>query len=248
MGKRRENRIAVSLPVVVTGVDQQGNPFSQTARTVDVSHTGARMTGIRCLRGSGEMVTVECNGRAARFLVTWIGQPGSSEDGEFGIKALQPEKRIFRIEAGAPRPDLYQAPVMTCADPAPPAAAARAEVWDRSERRGYPRYRCSGTAQITQPGVAFPIWARISDLSLGGCYLELIFTMPRLSPVELILTVDDRRFAATGAVVTSHPGIGVGIRFNSMGGDSRGVLHELLRKLSAPRQPGRNLKSEHVHE
>jgi hypothetical protein len=63
--------------------------------------------------------------------------------------------------------------------------------------------------------------------------------MPRHSPVELILTVNDRRLAANGTVVTSHPGIGVGVRFNKIGDESRRLLHELIRELSAGRSPGR---------
>lgn len=239
MGKRRENRVFVSLPVVVTGIDQNGNSFTQTAHTVDVSNTGARLTGVRCFRGVGEMITLECGSRSARFMLVWIGRPGSSEDGEFGVRALQPERRIFKVDTGDPRPDLYHPPRSKTQEVAPMAAPTPAQAWDRSERRGYQRHRCSGTAQITQPGVAFPIWARVSDLSLGGCYLELIFTMPRHSPVELILTVNERRLAATGTVVTSHPGIGVGVRFNNMGDESRRVLHELIRGLSASRSPGR---------
>ncbi len=239
MGKRRENRVFVSLPVVVTGIDQNGNSFTQTAHTVDVSHTGARLNGIRCFRGVGEMINLECGSRSAKFMLVWIGRPGSSEDGEFGVRALQPERRIFRVDAGEPRPDLYQTPQPKTQEPSTSNASPKFQNWDRSERRGFHRYRCSGTAQITQPGVAFPIWARISDLSLGGCYLELIFTMARHSPVDLILTVDDRRLAATGTVVTSHPGIGVGIRFNKMGDESRKVLHELIRALSASKSPGR---------
>ena len=239
MGKRREHRVIASLPVVVTGTDQNGNPFTQTAQTIDVSRTGARLSGIRCLRGPGEMVTVECGSRSARFLVSWIGIPGSAEDGQFGVKALQPEKRIFRVELGEPRSDGYIPPPAHTPEPSTTSPVLRkSEPWDQSERRGFPRIRCSGTAQITQPGVAFPIWARIADLSLGGCYLELIFTMPRLSPVELIVTLNERRFAAKGTVVTSHPGIGVGVRFTDIGNESRSVVTELLRELTAERRPG----------
>lgn len=237
MGKRRENRALVSLPVLVTGLDQSGNPFSQTAQTIDVSRTGARLSGIRCLRGPGDMISIECGPRSARFRVIWVGIPGSSEDGHFGVKALQPDKRIFKIDPGELRTDGYvqqaQTPNLSTATPSIPKP-----VWDQSENRSNPRIRCSGTGQITQPGVAYPIWARVTDLSMGGCYLELVFAVAQNSPVELKLTVLEHTFTATGTVATSHPGVGVGIKFTRVEDESRKILVELLQKLSAPRRPG----------
>src|SRR5512146_2634957 len=89
MGRRREPRVVVSIPVRVSGIDYDGNLFTQTAQTVDVSRTGARLSGVRCLRAPGEMVTIECGPNSGRFVVVWIGLPGSDEDGAFGVKALQ---------------------------------------------------------------------------------------------------------------------------------------------------------------
>ena len=120
------------MPVRVSGIDYNGNPFSQTAQTVDVSRTGARLGGVRCLRGPGEMVTIESGAHSARFLVVWIGQPGSSEYGIFSVKALQPEKRIFRVDPGEPRPDGYVPPSVAPVPDAFTPRPAPAEAWDRS--------------------------------------------------------------------------------------------------------------------
>lgn len=236
MGKRRENRASVSLPVVVTGLDQNGNSFSQTAQTIDVSRTGARLSGIRCLRGPGEMITIEYGSRFARFRVVWIGIPGSSEDGHFGVKTLQPEKRIFKINPVDSASDSY-VPQPQAPKPSITSASTRQAAWDHSEYRVNPRVRCSGTGQVIQPGVAYPIWAKVTDLSLGGCYLELVFTLAQNSPVELKLTVRDHTFTARGNVATSHPGVGVGIRFTRVDDASRNVLIELLQELSVERRP-----------
>ncbi|MGE5111601.1 MAG: PilZ domain-containing protein [Acidobacteriaceae bacterium] len=234
MGKRRENRIVVSMPVRVSGIDAYGNAFSQTAQTIDVSRTGARLSGVRCLHSVGEMITIECGPNSARFMVVWIGQPGSSEDGLFGVKALQPEKRIFRVDTGETRPDKYVSPAdETCE--IPKIVEAHKGQWDHSERRGSRRMACSGTGQVKQPGVAFPVWATIADLSMGGCYLEMVFTMPQDTPVEVKLTISSRTFAANGTVVTSHPGVGVGINFNSITPENLAVLSEIVRELTERR-------------
>ncbi len=233
MGKRRDNRVVVSMGVRVSGIDYDGNPFTQTAQTIDVSRTGARLSGIRCLRGPGEMVTIECGGLSARFLVVWVGQPGSSEDGHFGVKALQPEKRIFRVDPGAPRPDVYVPPLQQPSEPFVPTPPTPSSPWDRSERRGAKRIRCSGTGHITQPGVAFPIWAKVADVSMGGCYVELVFAIPRGSIVDVSLTINNKTFAAKGKVVTSHPGVGIGIRFSHISPEDQKILADLLEELTA---------------
>ncbi len=233
MGKRRENRVLVSLPVRVSGNDSNGNPFVQTAQTLDVSRTGARLTGIRCLRGAGEIITIECSGSAARYLVAWIGLLGTAEDGHFGVRALQPEKRIFRVVLGDPKPDNYQPPAPQISEevPALPVSFAT-ERWDKKERRSTRRFPCNGTGQIQQQGVAFPTWAKVCDLSAGGCYLELIFTPQRLSKLRLTITINEHTFRANGTVVTSHPGIGVGVQFTGVDPGSEKTLQEILRQLS----------------
>jgi len=239
MGKRRETRVVVSIPVRVCGIDQDGNPFTQTAQTVDVSRTGARLSGIRCLRGAGDMITIECGPNSARFLVVWIGQPGTDEDGMFGVKALQPEKRIFRVETGAPWLDGYVEPHGQPAKDPFTVQPVHAEKWDHSERRRAPRIRCAGTGQIRQRGVAFPVWAKLADLSSGGCYVEMVFTMSRGSEVDLKVTIGTRNFEAKGKVVTSHPGVGVGIKFTEVTQEHQKVLLEILQELTArkPRRP-----------
>ncbi|HEU5404021.1 MAG TPA: PilZ domain-containing protein [Terriglobales bacterium] len=232
MGRRREPRVVVSIPVRVSGIDYDGNLFTQTAQTVDVSRTGARLSGVRCLRAPGEMVTIECGPNSGRFVVVWIGLPGSDEDGAFGVKALQPEKRIFHVDMGEPRADEYMAPSEpVTVDPflAPPVSA---EQWDHSERRAARRIRCAGTGQIRQRGVAFPIWAKLADISSGGCYVEMVFTIPRGSEVAIQLTINSRDLAAKGKVVTSHPGVGVGIKFTELTAENRLILSEILQELT----------------
>jgi hypothetical protein len=85
--------------------------------------------------------------------------------------------------------------------------------------------------------VAYPIWAKVADLSLGGCYLELVFTLAQHSPVDLKLTVRDHTFTARGTVATSHPGVGVGIKFTRVEDASRNVLIQLLQELTVQRPP-----------
>jgi PilZ domain len=230
--KKQESPAVVSIPVRVSGVDLAGNPFTQTAQALEVSGTGARIGGIRCLRETGEMVTIECGTRCARFVVVWIGEPGSANEGQFGAKALEPEKRIFPIDTAETRPD----------EPVSSAEAAGndfalppkpAEKWDQADRRTAPRIACSGTGEIRQTGVAFPVWAEVADLSLGGCYVQMVFTIPCQSEVDVQLTIGERSFAARGRVVTSYPGVGMGIQFTALTQENQKILAAILQELTA---------------
>lgn len=83
------------------------------------------------------------------------------------------------------------------------------------------------------------IWAKVTDISSGGCYVEMVFTIPRGTEVELKLTINTRNFAAKAKVVTSHPGVGVGIKFTELTPEDRQVLGEILQELVAgkPHRP-----------
>ncbi len=241
MTTRREARVKAFLPVRVSGTDLNGNPFIQTAHVIDVSRVGARLSGIRCLRGAGEIVTVQCSGKIAKFSVVWIGQPGSAQDGHFGVRALNPEKRIFKVAIPETTTTCYAPMIQQLPlNPDPKPVLVRAPLpWDqKTERRKFPRVRCSGTGQILQEGVSFPIWAKICYLSLSGCYLELVFTIAPGTTIDLKMTVSGRTFSAKGVVASSHPGIGIGVSFSKLDPASKATLTEIVQDLRAMRRRG----------
>ena len=65
---------------------------------------------------------------------------------------------------------------------ATPQAAVTPQAGERRqvERRKHPRYPVSGGAGLRQQGVDSRIWARLTDISLGGCYLEIMSPLPAL--------------------------------------------------------------------
>jgi hypothetical protein len=61
----------------------------------------------------------------------------------------------------------------------------------------------------------------------------MVFTIPRGSDVDVKLTIGTRNFEAKGKVVTSHPGVGVGIKFTEITQENQKVLAEILQELTA---------------
>ena len=93
----RKTRMAKTIQVWVRGVDRSGNPFVQSAHTIDIGKSGARLDGVGYLTGPGEIVQVKRGWRKARFRVVWIGQLGSAEANQVGICCVEPDKDIWRM-------------------------------------------------------------------------------------------------------------------------------------------------------
>jgi hypothetical protein len=103
---RKRPRVAKSLRVVVRGTDRSGNPFVQSARTIDLSRDGARIEGVGFLTTLGQTIEVRRYWRKAKFRVVWIGQIGTSEANQVGVHSLQQDKQIWGVslpEGTAPK-------------------------------------------------------------------------------------------------------------------------------------------------
>ena len=118
------------------------------------------------------------------------------------------------------------------------AASPQAGERRHLDRRKHPRYPCSGGgAEVRQQGVDSRIWARLTDISLGGCYLEIMSPLPVLTYVNLVLTVDEQHLNAKGQVVVSHPHFGMGVQFIDLSAADRKMLESWIAALEAQAGP-----------
>jgi len=230
----RELRIPMQLEVRVWGMDSTGKPFSQTARTVDISGRGARLAGITGPKQRGDVIGVQHGNLKARFQVMWVGANGTADQGQIGIACLDAGRCIW-AEALKGAPDQFGrgpeilSPGATVAGPVPAAGGAI-----QAERRRYPRYACTGAVKLGNEGTDLTTWARLTDIGLGGCYAELMSTLPLQTAVELAIQVDDLEIHGRGVVRTTHPSVGNGIAFTQMKADDWQRLNQLIARLSGP--------------
>lgn len=99
----------------------------------------------------------------------------------------------------------------------------------RIDRRRNPRYPVNGGgAEVRQQGVDARIWARLTDLSLGGCYLEIMSPLPALTYVSVVLTLEEQHVQAKGQVMVSHPHFGMGIQFIELSAADHQILESWL--------------------
>ncbi|MFI5089671.1 MAG: PilZ domain-containing protein [Terriglobales bacterium] len=230
----RELRIPMQLEVRVWGMDSMGKPFSQTARTVDISGQGARLAGITGPKQLGDVLGVQYGNQKARFQVVWVGSNGTADQGQIGITCLDAGRCIW-TEALKEAPNQFGqgpeilSPDATVAAPVPAVGGAA-----QAERRRYPRYACSGGVKLGKEGTDLSTWARLSDIGLGGCYVELMSTLPLQTPVEVAIEMDDLKIHGRGVVRTTHPSVGNGIAFTQMTADDWQRLNQLIARLASP--------------
>ena len=87
------------------------------------------------------------------------------------------------------------------------------------ERRRYPRYTCDTGVRIHVEKASGDAWGTISDISLGGCYIFTFSPLPAAQPVTLAIKADGNEINVAGMTVSSHPGVGMGVAFNSFAQD-----------------------------
>jgi len=80
-----------------------------------------------------------------------------------------------------------------------------------------------------------PIRCRLTDLSLGGCYLEMASPFPVSSRVMLSMRAGDVEVRAQGLVRVMHPDKGMGVEFTQGTPEHRAAVEKFLSVLSENR-------------
>lgn len=248
MGRRREQRLVIDLPVKVSGFDANNNPFTQECRTVDISRYGCRLSWLACVRGPGDTVEVRYGKERARFRVCWVGEKGTPREGHIGLRVLE-NKYIWGIALASPKKDDYRLPELgapgAVAEPSTPISVEAG--WSGQERRRHPRYRCPGEVELADLQTQATVRGRLGDISLGGCYVDMMAPHPVGTRLRLRLHTSEGKIETKGVVRASHPQMGMGLQFTEMTPENRQHLEVLVGKLSrrfaeevsAPAEPDR---------
>jgi CheY-like chemotaxis protein len=76
---------------------------------------------------------------------------------------------------------------------------------------------------------------RLTDLSLGACYVETASPFPEQTEVVLILSADEIEFRAHGLVRVMHPSRGMGVEFAMRTGEQREQRENFIQFLTSRR-------------
>ena len=90
LGKRRDPRIDLELPVLLTGTDVSGRPLDQRVMTVNISRRGALLDGIHGMLGQGDIISLARSHKKEQFRVAWVAGDDSPAAGQIGVAAVDP--------------------------------------------------------------------------------------------------------------------------------------------------------------
>lgn len=240
MGRRSEQRIAASLPVIVRGIDSNGNPFTQMARTHDVSASGGRLEGLVGIERPGTELEVEYQGRRAHFRVQWVGPVGTRIAGLAGVRCIEEGKYIWGVHLGDSAPDEYNhnhprepvpdSPAAILANSNALAAVSSREPvpWAGNELRQFPRVACRIEAHLATAGSSLFLPGTATDICLGGCNFEMLSPLPLHSEVDILLCAADNTIRSRGRVCSVMPGMGMGVSFTGMSPDDLRKLRHIV--------------------
>jgi len=193
MGRRREPRKEIQVPVRIFGTDSSGQVFSAKTVTVNVSQQGIELSGVELRLNLDETIGLTYGKNRVHFRVKWIGQPGTPKAGHVGLLNVSPEKPLWDFPLPPNVPDNHQPQL--------------------SEQRRHPRFKCHNSVELhTQDGASFR--ATIADLSVGGCYVEMAIPLPPGTKLKAGIWIGETKCCADCEVAYSTGGMGTGLRFN----------------------------------
>ncbi len=214
MGQRREPRKDLTVSVRIFGTDAEGHTFSETVSTINVSREGAKLTGLRAKVKVGEIVGLAYGTIKGRFCVKWTGGMGTTSAGQVGLQNTAPEKSFWDFPLPAPGLDEY----------------GRASKG--SERRRHPRLKCVNSVELYPEGDSAKVWGKASDLSLGGCFVEMPMPLKEGTKLKVVLWVREEKLLAKARVVSSRPGFGIGIQFSEITPEDTARLKQFLQSIT----------------
>lgn len=193
MGKRREPRKTVQVPVRIFGTDVDGKIFSEKVTTATVSNNGVRLDRVRARLNIDEIVGLTYGNNKVHFRVKWVGVPGTPTEGALGLVNLTPERPMWDFPLPHPVFDNFRED-------------------SRGDRRSSPRVKCAVSVELKAEGEP-TMWGKATDLSIGGCFVEMPIPLQQDARFEIVLWISGTKLKVQAAVASSAPGYGIGIRF-----------------------------------
>ena len=90
--RRSEVRKTIDLPLMVWGVDMEGERFLQEAHARDISLSGALLSGLDADLRSGDVIGILCGKRKARFRVVWIRYDGTGDKMQVAVHRIESDE------------------------------------------------------------------------------------------------------------------------------------------------------------
>ncbi len=193
------------------------------------------------VRLSGEVAWQDFSGRAGinfvdvpqasrKLIQTWLQKNANWAGDEPVI-----ERFALGPDLSGSKKSAHRSAGSSAHESAEDSAEDSAEASNPGDRRQNERVPCQIGATVHPVGGTTPNHCSLSDISEGGCYVEMPSPLPGNADVEIVVRTSDRKFKIRGEVLSSHPGFGMGVRFTFQDTGEREEILRVLALLSAAR-------------
>ena len=97
-----------------------------------------------------------------------------------------------------------------------------------ANRRRAVRYAFSATAEVSQSVHANPLYARVTEIGLHGCFLDMKDPLPAGVQVFIKIFTRSDFFESSATVIYAKPGHGVGVSFTEISRHFHSTLQKWL--------------------
>jgi hypothetical protein len=211
----------------VTYWDSENKPCLELACTYDISARGARISGLRCVKGEGEIIAVERGRNKAFCRVVWVGEAGSELRSQVGIQCLETDRLMWEAELRDMEEvyDPIQREMKLC--------RLNSMSATNGNRRRQPRFEIQGLAELLKRGPnAAHTEAELKNLSELGCMLTTNHLLLPGTDLKLVLNIAKYDLSLKGQVRHTASNMGLGVEFHEIRKGDRQILQYLLRKLA----------------
>jgi PilZ domain len=219
MSEKIEPRLDVELPIRVFGMGADGRPFLHNAVARNISHHGAKLSGLEAQLKPGDVIGVQVGDTKARCKVIWVVDAGKTQKVSVGVNLV----------AGQPCPwDKELQPTEEQPETAPRMAPS-----DEDKRR-FPRHRVPFPIEIRdKDGVGSHMNTKSADISGRGCYVETMLPLPVGKLLSVSFWLDSERVSTPAVIRSCDGGVGMGIEFTGLDDPTRDRLQRQIETMAA---------------
>lgn len=103
-----------------------------------------------------------------------------------------------------------------------------------AEQRKHPRFTCHGGVELQVKGTHLRTWGNVSDISRAGCYMETAEPWEIAVEAEFRIEIGAQEVYGMAVIVTSHPGVGMGLNFKEIYPQYAPGFEAILSSFGAP--------------
>jgi hypothetical protein len=100
-----------------------------------------------------------------------------------------------------------------------------------TNQRSVRRCPLVASAEVTDLHSGTRLSARISELGVGGCYVDALTPFPEGTQVKLRIIRNQGAFESIGKVVYTHANFGMGVAFTNVTPDQRSILESSIAEI-----------------